>query len=592
MLKINKKELFEQAQKHVSAVVDKIQVSFVTTKETVKNIKTRLKKSSSVDRIIEESVLGYSEKRVFELEHLQSSPYFVGCEIEFNGKEKEEIFFSKFNYSEENIFSWTAPASSIRYEQPGEVSYALQDGSMRKGKMLRKNQFMIVDGKIIFMASEAIGESRQLIHQEHLMQKKSSFILPEIVEQMEKKQDEVIRADFHGSYLISGPAGSGKTTLALHRVAYLLQSPDTAEHFSDRNVIVFVHDKSTKEYFSNLLPQLGINNVVITIFSDWAQNILKLENYNFVYRYGGNEMEKDHLEYYKNKALKGLTEKISRPELLASVYEKYFDEKLSSLFNKQLQEKYLDRFDLTILLKSHIEVQGGLKKEETYIAVDKNGKEKIKRGLLPVEYSLIVIDEAENYLSEQIALIKNCANKNKAVLYVGDLAQQTKLGTIKNWQDVAEDFVGNRKVELFKVYRNTKEILEYIRTRGYDVDIPAEIKSGNKVVELQIKSVESEKKYINDVIEGNNKEIIGIIHQDVEYLSRYKKLYQENDRVHVLSIDEAQGVEFDVVIFMNYKQDFNFESYENELVSEKKSVQRDLNYVAMTRAMSELHVLR
>lgn len=584
--------LFEQAQAHVSGVVEKIQASFITTKESVKKIKTRLRNSSGGDRIMEAEVLKYSEQRVGELEQLQSSPYFVGCEIEFAGKAREEIFFSKFSYSEEQIYSWTTPASLIRYEQPGDVSYVLPDGTMRHGKMLRKNQFMIVDGKIIFMASEAIGSSRQLIYQEHLMQRKNSFVLPEIVEQMEKKQDEVIRADYHGSYLISGPAGSGKTTLALHRVAYLVQSPDTAEHFPGTNIIVFVHDNSTKEYFSNLLPQLGINNVTITIFSDWAREILGLMNYQYVYRFGESESEKDQYEYLKNKALKEMTGGIASPEALTRVYVSYFKDDLLDMFKKQLAQKVLDRFDLTILLKSFIVLHGGLKRQETYVAVDKNGREKIKRGLLPVEYSLIVIDEAENYLSEQIALIKNCANKNQAVLYVGDLAQQTKLCTLKDWQEVGEDFVGNRKVELFKVYRNTKEILEYVRTQGYDVTIPAEIKSGKTVIEKVINSELDETKYIHDIISSNDGMIIGLIHRDLNYLKPYKEKYKDNNKVHILSIDEAQGVEFDVVIFLNYEHTLDFADCDAELINEKKRVQRDLNYVAMTRAMSELHIFK
>jgi DNA helicase IV len=584
--------LFEQTQAHVLRVVEKIQASFVMTKENVKNIKARLKRTSGGDRMMEAEVLKYSEQRVGELEQLQSSPYFVGCEIEFAGKAREEIYFSKFSFSEEQIYSWTTSASRIRYEEPGEVSYELPDGTIRHGKMLRKNQFMIVGGKIIFMASEALGSARQLIYQKHLMQRKNTFFLPEIVEQMEKKQDEVIRADYHGSYLISGPAGSGKTTLALHRVAYLAQSPDTAEHFPSANIIVFVHDNSTKEYFSNLLPQLGINNVTITIFSDWAREILGLGNYQYIYRHGESEAEKDQYEFLKNKAPKDLQEIITSPAGLLKVYSSYFSADLLDKFRQQLEQKKLDRFDLTILLQSFINQHGGLKKQEIYIAVDKNGREKIKRGLLPVEYSLIVIDEAENYLSEQIALIKNCANKNQAVLYVGDLAQQTKLCTIKNWQEVGEDFIGNRKVELFKVYRNTKEILEYVRVQGYDVTIPAEIKTGKAVVEKIINSPVDEADYIEELINGNKDLIIGLIHRDLNYLIGYKEKYQNNSKMHVLSIDEAQGVEFDVVIFLNYEHVLDFANCEAELISEKKRVQRDLNYVAMTRAMSELYVLK
>lgn len=592
MPEINKKELFIEAQKQASEIASKIKDTFSTTLKLVKDIKARLKGSSGADQIIDTQVLENSEQRVFELEHLKSSPYFIRCEVRFEDKPREEIFFSKFNYSEENIFSWTAPAAAVRFENPGEVSYRLPNGQRREGRLFRKDQFMIVDGKIIFMASEAIGRPRQLIHQEHLMQVKNAFVLPEIVELMEKKQDEVIRADYHGSYLISGPAGSGKTTLALHRAAYLALSPDTAEHFSGGSIIVFVHDNSTKKYFSGLLPELGINNVRVTIFSDWAMEIMGLTGYEAVYRYGNTEQEKDQLEYFKNKALRESELKALQPDHLAGLYGKHLPPEYLELFNEQLAKKRLDRFDLTLLLKSYHEKNSGFKRMASFVSVSKNGKETIKKGLLPIEYSLIIVDEAENYLRDQIALIKGCADRNKAVLYVGDLAQQTKLFTLKDWQEAGENFSGERKVELFRVYRNTKEILEYIKEQGYDIIIPEELKSGPAVVEKEIGSKEDEAAYIDSLISRNTQSIVGIIHYDNDSLSAYRERYQDSEMIFVMSIDEAQGVEFDLVIFISPETSFDFSSYGNELIQEKKRVRRDLDYVAMTRAMNELHVLR
>lgn len=66
---------------------------------------------------------------------------------------------------------------------------------------------------------------------------------------MEKAQDQVIRASHKGSLVIGGPAGSGKTTLALHRVAYLTQAPETSEFYPTKSIIVFVQDTGTKITF-------------------------------------------------------------------------------------------------------------------------------------------------------------------------------------------------------------------------------------------------------------------------------------------------------------------------------------------------------
>jgi DNA helicase IV len=544
----NKKDVYEKAQARVFKVVEKIKTTLANTRVKVGNIKSRISRSKNSDRIIEVKVLEHSEQRLFELEHLRSSPYFIRCEVDFKGK-SEEMFFSKFNYSEENIYSWTSPASKIRYEAPGKVEYKLPGGEIRQGSLIAKDQFMIVGGKIVFMAAEKLGSPRKLIHQENLARQKEDFILPEIVEQMEKKQDEVIRADWRGSYLISGPAGSGKTTLALHRAAYLALSPDTAERFPGSNIIVFVHDNSTKKYFSELLPRLGINNAQITIFSDWAKDILGLPEYEYAYRYGKNERDKDEFEFLKNKALNNFSGQANDPMNLVKIYSAYFNQDQNNKFLLQLQKKILDRFDFAILLKSFIRSHGAIKKPQTYIAVDKRGRETIKREPRPLKYSLIIIDEAENYLKDEINIIKSCANENKAVLYVGDLAQQTKLFTIKNWQEASEDFAGERKVELFKVYRNTRQILYYIKSRGYDVSMPLDIKSGAPVIDVSL-DFEAEKAYIDKLINQKKDLLIGIIHYDQEYLKIYKEKYDKDKNIYVMSINEAQGVEFDVVIFL------------------------------------------
>jgi len=101
----------------------------------------------------------------------------------------------------------------------------------------------------MFFSKEVEGRARELIYQEHFTNRKTGFMLPEIVAEMEKSQDQVIRAHHEGPLVISGPAGSGKTTLAFHRVAYLTQAPDTALHYREDSIIIFVQDNGTKEYF-------------------------------------------------------------------------------------------------------------------------------------------------------------------------------------------------------------------------------------------------------------------------------------------------------------------------------------------------------
>ena len=364
----------------------------------------------------------------------------------------------------------------------------LPNGNKRTGVLVRKDQYMIIDRQIFFLSSEALDYKRELVYQKHFTEQKPGFILPEIVEQMEKAQDTIIRSHYFGSFLVSGAAGSGKTTLALHRVAYLVQSPETEKMFNPSSIIVFVQDVSTKKYFSSLLPELGIYRVKITTFDEWAMRILGISSMSFIKRYGKTELEKDAYEYSKNAAL--LSIKISSSEnkieeKLKKVYGNFLSSEQKKLFNQQLNECYLDRFDLTILLKlKFLQDKIILEDVEKFKKIKNSSKYSKKIVKQPINYSLIVLDEAENYLKEQVSLIKTCiSTKTNAVIYVGDLIQQTMLLTLKDWSEVHEKFEEERKVVLNKVYRNTRQILKYIQDTGFKTEIPINIKNGELVIE-------------------------------------------------------------------------------------------------------------
>jgi DNA helicase II / ATP-dependent DNA helicase PcrA len=270
MNSLDKEKLLEEAQASVESVVPVMREDFKQSEKELIQTKEELRyRLDSMSQLTLRAMASHLSKRVNELKHLQGSPYFFRCDVKLR-EENKTIYFSKYTYPEKNIYSWVSPASVMRFEQCGPVKYEVPDIGIREGTLERKDQFLIVDGKIRFMATESMGLERELVYQEYLSQRKNSFILPEIVEQMERAQDAVIRAHHKGSFLIAGPAGSGKTTLALHRVAYLAQSPDTAQLFPSEGIIVFVQDNRTKEYFSSLLPQLGIEGVKIITFADWA----------------------------------------------------------------------------------------------------------------------------------------------------------------------------------------------------------------------------------------------------------------------------------------------------------------------------------
>jgi len=590
-----KDSLLTQAKTNIQKVRGNIEHKLSETVESIKAIKDKLYKLPPSEVFVQDSLLSNFKKRTTELQSLYPSPYFIKCEILFDGESLSRIFyFSKFSFPEEHIYSWVSPAAAIRFEKPGKFSYPIPDFQNKTGKLINKEQYMVSEGKIIFMAVESLSQPRELVYQEYFSQRKSSFMLPEIVEQMERAQDMVIRANPLGSFLISGPAGSGKTTLALHRVAYLVQSPDTAEKFKESEIIVFVQDSGTQAYFGGLLPQLGIHNVTIATFADWARQQLKLLDFRFAVRIGGLEQEKDFYEYQKHQALKNSPQvkyNINIFETLSKVYGSYFSEASHFLFDQQKVQNTLDRFDLTLLMQAYIHTFNGLFQEDTEFKQLKGGKVQRKKILTPIQYSLMVVDEAQNYLPEQIQVLRNCINnKYHAIVYVGDLAQQTQLCTLKDWQQVGEDFGEGRKAVLQKNYRSTRQILEYINSIGFITPIPEGVKVGKPVQEFFCKIKAKEIEYVKKIAAANPTTVVGVICKSKEYLQDF---ILEQQNVHLLTINEAQGVEFDVLCLVGINKElFQIEdNYTPALAEERKRVNKDLLYVALTRAMNELHVL-
>lgn len=585
-------------------LITEVKIHVVQTREKIKHVVEIKEKRDAVmskeihklgggDQIAQITLMAYNRKYVRELQELFPSPYFARTDFVNNG-EKKILYFAKFSFPEEGIYSWITPVATLRFENPGLASYVRPDGSSQSGVITKKDQYLIADGQLLFFATESVDTPRELVFQENFTRQKTGFVLPEVVEQMEKAQDQIVRAPYKGPLVISGPAGSGKTTLALHRVAYLAQSPESADLFTPDKVLVLVQDNGTKNYFSQLLPELGIRGIEIQTFTDWAQAILGLKNYSYVLGYGEDQGEKIKYEYTKLQALR------NNPEInyskniysdLVKIYEPYFDTKNKKLWQKQKVNKVLDRFDLTILLQAYQKTKGQFVVEKEYFEELQNGNYRKRKGFFPAEYNLLIVDEFQNYLPEQLELFRSCLNeKTESVVYVGDLAQQTQLGTIRELGQIDQRVEAERLVALQKVYRNTKQILQYIQSLGFKVAIPESLKEGKEVVVEKLVSPSEEINYIKSIITESEENIIGILTKEKSYLESFKAEFKDKN-IFCLSFQEAQGVEFDIVFIVGPTEITVDSSLPTEIQPEIAKIQTDLYYVALTRAMAELYVL-
>ncbi|MFA6421842.1 MAG: UvrD-helicase domain-containing protein [Candidatus Buchananbacteria bacterium] len=551
-----------------------------------------LKYGSAEDQLTYQTMLATYRRRFNDLQNLYPSPYFYYCLVKFDGEDDfRELYFSKFSFDNESIYSWASPVSQIRFESPGRFVFET-NGNKQSGFMIKKDQYLINENKIIFLATENGDNPRELIYQEYFSTRKTAFVLPEIVAQMEKAQDQVVRASFGGLLAVTGPAGSGKTTLALHRIAYLLQAPEMSEKLSDKDILVFVQDESTRDYFSHLLPDLGIKDVEITTLASWAKRILPLAGWEIV------EHEKDSDASYvwaKITALRDGNKATWRNDwfnILNDKYGKQFNGEQSVRLSAQKKNKVLDRIDLAILLSAKYEADGFFNIEKEYYTVAKDMELKKKTGRFKASYKLMIIDEFQNYLSEQLDLFGRAVNEiDGESVYIGDFNQRVRLGTSLNTESLGQNFSAERLVKLSKVYRNTKEILLYLQGLRYKVNIPEMIKSGPEAKELAFSQAE-EAQYIADQIENLKEVSVGILSHNEKTVNFYKERFKEYKNVKAMSLTDSQGVEFDTVFLAGVDDDLlSVKHLPQELQGEMAKIKRDLLYIALTRAMNGLHVL-
>jgi len=584
-------ELLTQARERIRHTQEAIQHTQEQLTAQSVQLGEQFKKAEGAEKLTLHTLLQYTKKRQTELTSLFPSPYFSRCDTQSEGKDLT-LYIGKFSYPEESVVSWVSPISTLRFAHPGVASYSTPERSKKEVLLKRKDEYMIQDGAIKFFATERLDQPRTLVFQEHFSNRKTGFMLPEIVARMEEAQDKVIRSSWRGPLVISGPAGSGKTTLALHRVAYLMQVPEIKDHFPASRIRVFVQDEGTKSYFSALLPELGIDNVEITTFQAWASDILELSKRKETWTQLSEEVE-DAITIQKLKLLRSSLPSFTSDSLrwLKTFYQKNIHSHQEVILER-LNQNIFDDIDLTIFLQAYKKTHGLLHESREYLVQQKNTFEvKRKMGRFAVSYNLCIVDEFQNYLPEQLLLLRGCMNEEtQSIIYVGDMRQQTRFGTIQSWEQIGEKIEGARLITLEKVYRNTKEILRYIQKLGYDVTIPNALPEGEPVQVLA--DTDKTIKYISERVLTQTDRLIGILAKNSDDLKPYLHLQAEK-HVKVLTIREAQGVEFDTVFLVGNTHDtWKVDSaYSEEVKEEKQRVNKDLLYVALTRAMRELSVV-
>ena len=240
-------------------------------------------------------------KKFKKLYSIQNKPYFA--RIDFKTNETEDKIYIGITNVEEDlnyyVYDWRSPICSMFYDYGvGQANYKSPDGII-EGEITLKRQYQISDGKLDNVFDTTINIDDEVL--QTVLKENSSEYMKNIVNTIQQEQNVVIRDDKTNNLIVQGIAGSGKTSVALHRIAYLLYK---LEYLNSNNVLIFSPNNIFKEYIGNVLPELGEDNTLITTFHEFASTYIKeyyrVEPYSeFLARYYKNEYQNNDLIKYK-----------------------------------------------------------------------------------------------------------------------------------------------------------------------------------------------------------------------------------------------------------------------------------------------------
>ena len=298
-------------------------------------------------------------KYLRRLYRVQDNPYFGAMTFK-NGNETNKIYIGiTYVEDEENdvylVNDWRSPICSMYYDyETGPASYKAPGGVV-EGEILNKRQFNIKDGKIVRAFDNNLNIDDELLQE--VLATESNDKMKNIVNTIQQEQNAVIRNVEDKNLIVQGIAGSGKTSVALHRIAFLLYK---IENLSSNNVLIFSPNQIFSEYISNVLPELGEENTMQTTFHDFLTSYIEEFNEvepfsSFIERFYKYEEPNEDLVRYKQsdkviddikEYVNSLLNKISFVDGIEnrdfSITKDELDDMLKDRYSKMLLDERID----------------------------------------------------------------------------------------------------------------------------------------------------------------------------------------------------------------------------------------------------------
>lgn len=576
---------------------------------------------------------------------IQNKPYFGSIRFKEEGSEEEDNIYIGITHVEDKldyyVHDWRSPICSMFYDyETGPASYKAPSGII-KGNIIKKRQYIIEDAELKHIFDNDLNISDSLLQE--VLAEESSDKMKNIVNTIQEEQNKVIRNTEDKNLIVEGIAGSGKTSVALHRIAFLLYR---IPNLTSSNVVVFTPNKVFSEYISNVLPELGEDNTYDMTFYDLlCQNINEykdIENFtDFISRYyKGNVDNYDMVKYKQSdEIIKDIDSYINN--LLSTIkfnnkleYDNFIEIDTEEL-NNMLNYKY-NRFPLFERIKeiskriASNNYEGSTKnassiekklKELLNIKLDLKDifnnfyqseyskyKDKVNDKYLYYEDACIflyiksllvgfntnhvikeiVIDEAQDYNKLQYLIIKKTFKTSNYTI-LGDTNQTINpYYKYDSLEELTSIFESSKYITLTKTYRSTGKIIDYTN-KILGLNHVTAIRN-DKASDIIFRNNITKNDFLTDInnLKTISKSIAIITKNDKEAEKVYNML---KDDLDIMLIDGFGHIKRDLVVVPSYvAKGLEFDSVIIYTDKDNKYQEKDkyLFYVACTRAQHNL----
>lgn len=504
-----------------------------------------------------------SGKQLIRLEKQKNNPYFTRVDFVYDGEQTaEKIYIGSFSFSTKEerllIYDWRAPIASIFYDYDLGKAHFQTPAGTASGDIQRKRQIKFKDGAIDYVVESDTTVFDEVLQNELRQQKGGQ--MSTIISTIQKEQNQVIRDNRSKDMIIQGVAGSGKTSIALHRIAFLLY------HFRNRitsdQVMILSPNRTFSRFIAQVLPELGEDPVTEWTIDQFGQTLSdiadvpsRFQEIELLYLEKQPQLN-ERVRYLSSKKcvadLKGYLRKIeafSPQSILIGDYEynaefilrRYKAYEKKSIFQrfqliaedifenlrtrpfqpkrkptkKQLVNRLKKMFNKTNshqLYRDFLTEQGFEMKKAVsysdlfpiiYIRLFLEGMDEFSK----IHY--LIIDEMQDYTPIQFEVFKKMFTC--PVLLIGDFTQSLTTINEMHLPDVQNYYPNAQSIFLTKSYRSTYEIITCAKEIIDDHMIEPVLRHGMKPKKWVVSSQEEEISSILELVEQLRKQDLATI---------------------------------------------------------------------------------